>query len=155
MEFVTWKQNVLTGGAWTGNGADAKYLIKPEHTEPEPSWRNTERAGNEFVCKILTRRCAAVASKVTSPPWFGIALVVGKWGPTVNLDLNAKALPQCSEQVDRAGQWWNITASLGLWVRADSSPSCGFPVTRTCLSPLVLALPCAFKEKEPQLSAVA
>lgn len=44
---------------------------------------------------------------------------------------------------------------LGYESDPDSSPSCGFPVTRTCLFPLILALLCALKEKEPELSSVA
>lgn len=63
------------------------------------------------MCKILIGRQAATVSKENSPPRFGIARVVGKWDPTVNMDMNAKAL---SARVDRAGQWWCITASLGL-----------------------------------------
>lgn len=35
---------------------------------------------------------------------------------------------------------------------ADSSPSCGFPVTRTCLSSLTLL--CLLKEEEPELEPV-
>ena len=44
---------------------------------------------------------------------------------------------------------------LGYESDPDSSPSCGFPVTRTSLSPLILALLCALKEKEPELGSVA
>ena len=36
-----------------------------------------------------------------SPPRFGIALVVGKWGPAVNTDMNAKAVPGCSNGQSR------------------------------------------------------
>lgn len=140
MEFFTWEQNVLvlTGGDWIGDGADTKHLIKPKHTEPEPIWRKHWKSW-EWVCvQDLNQKTSCYSEQGQLLHWFGIALVVGKWGPTVNMALNAKA--QCSEQVDRAGQWWNITASPGLWVRADSSPSCGFPITRTCLPPLGFAL---------------
>lgn len=48
------------------------------------------------MCKILIRGQAATASKGNSPPRFGVAFVVGKWGPVVNTDVDAEALPQCS-----------------------------------------------------------
>lgn len=43
---------------------------------------------------------------------------------------------------------------LGYESDPDSPTSCGFLVTRTCLSPLILALLCALKEKETELSSV-
>lgn len=56
---------------------------------------------------------------------------------------------------------WSEQASGGILQRcfcceseADSSPSCGFPVTRTCLSSLSLTLLWLLKEEEPELGSV-
>lgn len=48
------------------------------------------------MCKILIRGQAATVSKGNSPPRPGVAFVVGKWGPIVNTDVNARAVPGCS-----------------------------------------------------------
>lgn len=105
------------------------------------------------MCKILIGRQAATVSKDNSPPRFGIAFVVGKWGPRVNMDMNAKALPQCSGKQSRpVVVYYSITWAMSQ-IQTRHYHVAFQSQGHVC--PLILALLCVLKKKEPELSSVA